>query len=79
MVHDLIAPMIERMNGERLRMQTMNERAEAMEARMAQIEYINGVADKRPKVFEDISDRFSQEREDRATVVARLNNRMDNI
>jgi hypothetical protein len=54
MVHDLLSPMIEKMNHERGRLSQFNERANYMDERISQLEHIHGIKEKRPKVFEEI-------------------------
>lgn len=52
MIHDLVAPIVERMNTERQKMAITNERAQLIEDRVMQLEHICDVRGSKPKIFE---------------------------
>jgi hypothetical protein len=79
MVHDLLAPMLEKMNSERNRLATFNERANWIEERINTLEHINGVHEKKPKVFEDIYNRFAETKEYIANNEARFDQRIGEV
>lgn len=54
MLHELVAPLTEKMNKERQRMTLYNEKHQVLDERISQVEHIVGVPGIKPKVFEAI-------------------------
>jgi hypothetical protein len=79
MVHDLLSPMIEKMNHERGKLNQFNERANFLDNRLNTLEHIHGIKEKRPKIFEEIYNQFAESKEYVATVEARFDQRVDEV
>ncbi len=73
MIHDLINPLVERMNEERAKMAAYNERAQGIEERMVQLECMNGITEARPKIFQDIYNEFANMKQQSASFESKTN------
>lgn len=76
-IHDLVAPMVDRMNSERQRLAVFNERAGLIESRLSQLEHICDVRGTKPKIFELIQNEFAEGRERDACLETRLMERIE--
>ncbi len=59
MVHDLINPLVEKMNIERGQMAMYNERAANLENRLISIECMHGLTEAKPKIFQEIDNHLA--------------------
>lgn len=73
MIHDLINPLVEKMNEERAMMAAYNERAQGMEERMVKLECMNGITEVKPKIFQDIDNEFADMKQQSASFESRIN------
>ena len=60
MIHDLVAPILDKMNFEKQRMTVFNDKYQALEDRVSQVEHICDVKGSKPKIFELISNEFAE-------------------
>ena len=73
MIHDLINPLVERMNEERAQMTGYNERAKNIEERLISLECMNGITEIKPKIFQDIFNEFAEIKQQTASFETRIN------
>ena len=73
MIHDLINPLVDRMNEERAKMTAYNERAKNIEERMINLECMNGITETKPKIFQDIFNEIANIREQAAAFESKVN------
>jgi hypothetical protein len=66
MIHELVAPVVDKMNIERQRLAVYNDRSHQMEVRIASLEHICDVQGTKPKIFELISNEFADLKEQQA-------------
>ena len=66
MIHELVAPVVDKMNIERQRLAVHNDRASQIEVRVSSLEHICDVKGSKPKIFEMISDEFANLKEQQA-------------
>ena len=77
MVHDLVAPLLEKMNVERQKMTVTNDRSQQLEDRVTQVEHVCDVHGNKPKVFQLIKNEFAEVKEQQVYIETRLQQKLD--
>jgi hypothetical protein len=79
MIHELVAPIVDKMNIERQRMAVCNDHSQQLEQRVSSLEHICDVKGTKPKIFELISNEFANLKEQQAYLETRLMEHIDGL
>jgi len=71
-IHEILSPMLDKMNVERQKMAVMTDRNHVLEDRVTQLEHVCDVAGNRPKVFQLIKNEFAEVKEQQVTIENKL-------
>ena len=77
MIHELVAPMVEKLSQERAEMAVYNERAHIIEDRVTKLEHVCEVKGPRPLVFEIIANQFAENKERVSQIESHMNARFE--